>query len=81
MKFKKCIVFFKSIKKFGLQISGEGDQLYVSFENFQKLNHSGILEYIWDLRENHPYYRDRFSQQAWLSNKKDDEIVQKMMKK
>ncbi len=38
----------------------------ITKEEFETLNTDGLHEYMKDLRENHPRFRDRFSTQTWL---------------
>ena len=38
----------------------------ITEKEFETLNTDGLNEYMKDLRENHPRFRDRFSEQTWL---------------
>ena len=38
----------------------------ITEKEFESLSTDGINEYMKGLRENHPRFRDRFSEQTWL---------------
>ena len=44
----------------------ELDDGLITIEEFDQMNTAGIAEYMKDLREQHPRFRDRFSEQIWL---------------
>ena len=51
----------------------------ISEEEFETLNTDGLDEYMKDLRENHPRFRDRFSEQTWIRQGKiADPIMRKI---
>eukprot|EP00794_Sanderia_malayensis_P018786 gene18786-20677_t len=60
MEDKDIIEMFKvlGIKEF--------DDDKITREEFENLNTGGLNEYMKDLRENHPRFRDRFSEQTWI---------------
>jgi len=38
----------------------------ITFQEFETLNTAGVAQYMTELREEHPRFRDRFSEQIWL---------------
>jgi len=42
------------------------DQNAITRDEFNAMNTAGIAEYLNELRESHPQFRDRFSEQTWL---------------
>ena len=51
----------------------------ISEEEFETLNTDGLDEYMKDLKENHPRFRDRYSEQTWLRQGKiADPIMRKI---
>ncbi|KII61704.1 Transmembrane prolyl 4-hydroxylase [Thelohanellus kitauei] len=70
------------LEKFEIVISEEDGHNYVSRQDFRKINHQGLAEYLEYLREYHPRHRDRHSDQVWLdAHDKDDEIMAKLMRR
>ncbi|XP_065676463.1 transmembrane prolyl 4-hydroxylase-like [Hydra vulgaris] len=56
----------------------ELDDGLITIDEFEKMNTAGIAEYMKDLREQHPRFRDRFSDQIWL---KQDDMSDSVMKR
>lgn len=60
----------------------ELDDGVITREEFASMNTAGITEYLKQLRETHPRFRDRFSEQIWLKQgNKSDVIMQKLRRK
>ncbi|KAF0993090.1 hypothetical protein HZS_5605 [Henneguya salminicola] len=70
------------LEKFQINVTTEHDQKFITRENFEKINLSGMHEYFNDLRDQHPHHRDRFSDQVWLNvHNTEDKIITKLMER
>ena len=54
----------------------------ITKEEFVTMNTAGISQYMNDLREEHPRFRDRFSEQIWLrQGESSDRVMQGLRNK
>lgn len=54
----------------------------ITAEEFKGMNTAGVAEYMTTLREEHPRFRDRFSEQIWLrQDDTSDRIMQRLREK
>ena len=53
------------------------DDGIITREEFDNMNTAGIGQYMTELREEHPRFRDRFSEQIWLrQGESSDRVMQ-----
>ena len=55
----------------------ELDDGKISREEFNTLNTAGLTEYMKTLREEHPRFRDRYSEQIWLKQGESSDRIMK----
>ena len=60
----------------------EIDDGRITRDEFKSLNTAGIMEYMKTLREEHPRFRDRYSEQIWLKQgATSDRIMRELREK